>query len=341
MPRWDSLTQTEVNPWTRYPVILVNLGIFIIATVFVCIILVAQVYSIYLRWDDISVGRGSPLVSLVVNIDVALLALVAYLSFVSSLGFLGALRENICCLYCYDWMLFIMMFTCSLGFILLIIMPFLATRDLQSVASIELIERYRDNPDYQGLVDYIQIRYKCCGVTEAAYLDWNSNMYFNCSNTNPSVERCSVPPSCCREPEKESLETVLQRRFCGRNVLAMSESEAWAKVNTRNCVNSFSKHVQQQSITLCVAGVVVLCVLLLVKGMASRVQNEIEVIARHYNRHQRKLEHRARVRQAWEQAHSPPRVVGAVDRGRSPARLVMPAYVVQPALAYYPLQTYP
>ncbi|XP_075556138.1 tetraspanin-33-like [Dermacentor variabilis] len=189
-----------------------------------------QVYSIYLRWDDISVGRGSPLVSLVVNIDVALLALVAYLSFVSSLGFLGALRENICCLYCYDWMLFIMMFTCSLGFILLIVMPFLATRDLQSVASIELIERYRDNPDYQGLVDYIQIRYKCCGVTEAAYLDWNSNMYFNCSNTNPSVERCSVPPSCCREPEKESLETVLQRRFCGRNVLAMSEREAWAKV---------------------------------------------------------------------------------------------------------------
>lgn len=336
MPSRDSLTHTEVNPWTRYPVILVNLGIFIIAAVFVCMC----VYSIYLRWDEMSVGRGSPLVSLVVNIDVALLALVACLSFVSSLGFLGALRENICCLYCYDWMLFIMMFTCSLGFILLIIMPFIATRDLQSLVSIELIERYRDNPDFQGLVDYIQIRYKCCGVTEAAYLDWNSNMYFNCSKTNPSAERCSVPPSCCREPEKESLETVLQRRFCGRNVLAMSEHEAWAKVNTRNCVNSFSKHVQQQSIALCVAGVVVLCVLLLVKGMASRVQNEIEVIARQYNQHQRKLEHRERVRQAWKRAHSPPRVISPVDRSLAPAGHVMPAYVVQPVLACYPLQGY-
>ncbi|KAH6926794.1 hypothetical protein HPB50_022179 [Hyalomma asiaticum] len=302
MPSYDSLTPTEVNPWTRYPVIVVNLGIFIIGTVFVCMC----VYSIYLRWDDISVGRGTPLVSLVVNIDVALLALVAYLSFVASLGFLGALRENICCLYCYDWMLFLMMLTCSLGFILLIVMPFLATRDLQSVVSIELIERYRDNADFTRLVDYIQAKYKCCGVTEAAYLDWNSNMYFNCSKTNPSAERCSVPPSCCREPEKESLETVLQRRFCGRNVLSMGENEAWSKVNTRNCVNSFTKYVQQQSIALCIAGIVVLCVLLLVKGMAARVQGEIEDIARRYNRHVRKVEYRERVRQAWIKAHSSP-----------------------------------
>ncbi|XP_075724072.1 tetraspanin-33-like [Rhipicephalus microplus] len=226
MPRQDSLTPTEVNPWTRYPVILVNLGIFVIATVFVCMC----VYSIYLRWDDVSVGRGTPLVSLVVNVDVPLLAFVAYLSFVASLGFLGALRENICCLYCYDWMLFVMMCTCSVAFVLLIIMPFLATRDLQSVVSIELIERYRDNADFTRLVDYIQSQYKCCGVTEAAYLDWNSNIYFNCSKTNPSAERCSVPPSCCREPEKQSLESVLQRRFCGRNVLSMGETEAWSKV---------------------------------------------------------------------------------------------------------------
>ncbi|KAL1450344.1 hypothetical protein MTO96_043921, partial [Rhipicephalus appendiculatus] len=172
------------------------------------------VYSIYLRWDDVSVGHGTLLVSLVVNVDVPLLAFVAYLSFVASLGFLGALRENICCLYCYDWMLFIMMCTCS---------------DLQRVVSIELIERYRDNADFTRLVDYIQVQYKCCGVTEASYLDWNSNMYFNCSKTNPSAERCSVPPSCCREPEKQSLESMLQRRFCGRDVLSMGETEAWSK----------------------------------------------------------------------------------------------------------------
>ncbi|KAK8775003.1 hypothetical protein V5799_010464, partial [Amblyomma americanum] len=160
-----------------------------------------QVYSIYLRWDDVSLARGSILVSLVVNIDVALLVVVAFLSFVSSLGFVGALRENIGCLYCYDWMLFIMVFTCALSFALLIVTPYLATKE----------------------------EYKCCGVTEAAYLDWNSNIYYNCSKSNPSAERCSVPPSCCRDQDKESLETVLQRRFCGHNVLAMTEQEAWEK----------------------------------------------------------------------------------------------------------------
>ncbi|KAL3214369.1 hypothetical protein MRX96_034967 [Rhipicephalus microplus] len=337
MPRQDSLTPTEVNPWTRYPVILVNLGIFVIATVFVCMC----VYSIYLRWDDVSVGRGTPLVSLVVNVDVPLLAFVAYLSFVASLGFLGALRENICCLYCYDWMLFVMMCTCSVGFVLLIIMPFLATRDLQSVVSIELIERYRDNADFTRLVDYIQSQYKCCGVTEAAYLDWNSNIYFNCSKTNPSAERCSVPPSCCREPEKQSLESVLQRRFCGRNVLSMGETEAWSKVHTRNCVNSFTKYVQQQSIALAVAGIVVLCMLVLVRGMAARVQAEIEGIARRHNRHQRKAAYRDRIRHAWLTAvHTSPPTINSDNRGPSPAATVMPTYVVQPVLAYYPQKSF-
>ncbi|KAK8773516.1 hypothetical protein V5799_011951 [Amblyomma americanum] len=280
-----------------------------------------QVYSIYLRWDDVSLARGSFLVSLVVNIDVALLVVAAFLSLVSSMGFLGALKENIGCLYCYNWMLFTMVLVCALGFALLIATPYLATRDLQSVVSIELIERYRDNADFQHIVDFVQVQYKCCGVTEAAYKDWNRNIYFNCSQSNPSAERCSVPSSCCRDPEKESLETVLQRRFCGHNVLAMTEQQAWDKVNTRNCVNSFTKTVQQKSIKLCVAAVVVVCVLLLVKGMASRVQGEIVEISRRHQHHQRERQHRERLRQACRRAR-------ASQRATPPQRYVL-------LIAYY------
>ncbi|KAH9375374.1 hypothetical protein HPB48_006534 [Haemaphysalis longicornis] len=260
---------------------------------------VVQAYSMYLRWDEMSLGRGSLLVSMVVNLEVPLLVVGAYLSFVASLGLIGALRENLCCLYCYDWMLF-MLITATAGcFVLLIVLPHLATRDLQRIASIELIERYRDSADFQRLVDYIQVEYKCCGVTERAYLDWNNNMYFNCTISNPSVERCSVPPSCCRTPEHESVETVLKRRTCGYNVLAMRGEEAWQKVNTRNCVNSFAKRVQTQSFVLLVVSVVAICVLLLVKAMASWVLADIRSIIKEYDMHERKTEYRERMRRAF------------------------------------------
>ncbi|KAK8760917.1 hypothetical protein V5799_027816, partial [Amblyomma americanum] len=93
----------------------------------------------------------------------------------------------------------------------------------------------------------------------------------------------------------------------------MTEQQAWDKVNTRNCVNSFTKTVQQKSIKLCVAAVVVVCVLLLVKGMASRVQGEIVEISRRYQRHQRERQQRERLRQACRRA-------GASQRATPPQR---------------------
>ena len=38
-------------------------------------------------------------------------------------------------------------------------------------------------------------QWECCGAFEAD--DWNLNIYFNCTDTNPSREKCGVPFSCC------------------------------------------------------------------------------------------------------------------------------------------------
>lgn len=40
------------------------------------------------------------------------------------------------------------------------------------------------------------VQFQCCGVD--SYLDWSQNVYFQCSDTNPSLEACAVPFSCCR-----------------------------------------------------------------------------------------------------------------------------------------------
>ncbi|MEQ2170664.1 hypothetical protein GOODEAATRI_002628, partial [Goodea atripinnis] len=37
--------------------------------------------------------------------------------------------------------------------------------------------------------------WECCGAFGAD--DWNLNIYFNCTDSNPSREKCGVPFSCC------------------------------------------------------------------------------------------------------------------------------------------------
>lgn len=38
-------------------------------------------------------------------------------------------------------------------------------------------------------------QWSCCGARGPN--DWNLNIYFNCTDLNPSRERCGVPFSCC------------------------------------------------------------------------------------------------------------------------------------------------
>lgn len=61
-----------------------------------------------------------------------------------------------------------------------------------------MIQSYRDDPDLQNLIDWIQRHWlHCCGVNN--YRNWESNIYFNCSSKLVgSVEACGVPASCCR-----------------------------------------------------------------------------------------------------------------------------------------------
>lgn len=46
----------------------------------------------------------------------------------------------------------------------------------------KIIHTYRDDPDLQNFIDFAQQEFKCCGLSNAGYMDWGKNEYFNCSS---------------------------------------------------------------------------------------------------------------------------------------------------------------
>lgn len=98
------------------------------------------------------------------------------------------------------------------------------------------IIRYREDRDLENAIDFIQkkvkkkwfsdwesvflyfsllvvsvllllcLQFQCCGVESNE--DWNQNVYFECSDTNPSLEACGVPFSCCVHLQNQVRTTV-------------------------------------------------------------------------------------------------------------------------------------
>ncbi len=54
---------------------------------------------------------------------------------------------------------------------------------------------------FQPLSTFSFPQFGCCGVGMNGFKDWSENPYFNCTDSNPSPERCAVPYSCCRKPD--------------------------------------------------------------------------------------------------------------------------------------------
>ncbi|KAG0423023.1 hypothetical protein HPB47_001171 [Ixodes persulcatus] len=146
------------------------------------------------------------------------------------------------------------------------------------------------------------VELQCCGISQKDFRDWNDNMYFNCSRSNPSSERCSVPYSCCKKNSSEqsydySLR-VLGARFtssppvheqvvslyCGQGVLNQTDYDAWFKIYTGNCVDAGHRFVRE-NVTL-ITGLCLVFVILLafVQMVTQALVDEIIIIRRIYDR---------------------------------------------------------
>ncbi|XP_019959176.1 tetraspanin-33b isoform X4 [Paralichthys olivaceus] len=105
------------------------------------------------------------------------------------------------------------------------------TRDALGKFVKKAIVHYRDDLDLQNLMDYIQKEFKCCGWNN--YTDWSWNLYFNCTHTNPSTERCSVPYSCCTPVPGEAVINTM----CGFRVQTQNYLEANKSIYPVGCAD--------------------------------------------------------------------------------------------------------
>lgn len=137
----------------------------------------------------------------------------------------------------------------------------------------KIITLYRDDPDLQNLIDFVQQEFSCCGLTSGGFLDWSKNEYFNCSS--PSVERCGVPYSCCIN--STDISSGLINIMCGYGVQSQSVSQASKKIWTSGCIEIVRVWAERNLYLF--AGVALTCsfVQLLIIYLAKTLEGQIEL----------------------------------------------------------------
>ncbi|XP_022050395.1 tetraspanin-33 [Acanthochromis polyacanthus] len=165
------------------------------------------------------------------TVDPALLLIIvgSVMFLITFLGCFGALRNATCLLKMFLAILVII-------FLLQIaagVMGYLFTDTVMERTEklmMKAIVRYREDRDLENAIDFIQKKFQCCGVE--SYKDWSQNMYFECSDTNPSLEACGVAFSCCIHLQNQ---TVLNT-MCGYGMQQEEESLARHDIFTTGCL---------------------------------------------------------------------------------------------------------
>lgn len=196
----DNLVQepeTEVSLRLKYFLLAFSMFFWLIGALFAAV--GGYVTSQKTGFDELSDFATDP--------GIILAALGCLIFVISSFGVLGSLRENICLLKTYKYLLLLTLvfeLVCGLiGFAFWPEVKKMVDRNL-SIA----IEKYTGNVDLRNMIDKLQRELECCGSLTID--DWDSNPYFSCKNRE-SYRSCGVPWSCC-------LRKYERNRQCGYGV---------------------------------------------------------------------------------------------------------------------------
>ncbi|XP_034251367.1 tetraspanin-5 isoform X4 [Thrips palmi] len=200
------------------------------------------------------------------------LILVGTLTFIIGFtGCVGALRENTCLLLGYAIILALLllaeMTVGILGFVFKDWIKAQATGGFQA-----FIVHYREDPDQQNLIDWIQEDWlQCCGIEGPK--DWDRNNYFNCSSREVgSREACGVPFSCCRRRPNE----IIKNKQCGYDVRKPGYNYDVAKIiYEKGCIQAGEEWVERNLLLLACAAVIIAFVQVLGICFAQHLRSDI------------------------------------------------------------------
>ncbi|XP_048010842.1 tetraspanin-33 [Megalobrama amblycephala] len=210
---------TFVSPVVKYLLFLFNMIFWVIALVLISI----GVYSRIVKHE-------TALACLTVDPALLLMILGILMFFITFSGCVGSLRENICLLQTFCIVLTIIFLLQLVAGVLGFVFSDKARGKVTDMVG-SAIKHYRDDLDLQNLIDYGQKQFNCCGGI--SYKDWSQNMYFNCSEENPSKERCAVPFSCCLLSTDEAVINTM----CGHGMQELEYLKASAFINTNGCID--------------------------------------------------------------------------------------------------------
>ncbi|XP_037608610.1 tetraspanin-15 [Sebastes umbrosus] len=150
--------------------------------------------------------------------------------FVSLIGVVGSLRDNITLLKVFMYTLAVCLILELLGGILALAFRN-QTVDLLNKNIRRGIVNYYDDLDFKNIMDFVQEKFKCCGGQQ--YTDWSVNMYHNC--TGPGPLACGVPYTCCITTKPNEVANTL----CGYQVLTKTRLELVQVIHIRGCTYAF------------------------------------------------------------------------------------------------------
>uniref|UniRef100_A0A3B1K0B7 Tetraspanin-33 n=1 Tax=Astyanax mexicanus TaxID=7994 RepID=A0A3B1K0B7_ASTMX len=229
---------------------------------FCCYIFWVSVFTESMKYDVVDTLTTDP--------ALLLLTVGSLMFIITFLGCFGALR---------DASILLKMF---LGILLVILLLQIAAAVLGFLFSDMVLHRteqlmkkaivlYREDLDLENVIDFVQKKFLCCGVDD--YTDWSQNVYFNCSEKNPSLEACGVPFSCCvRQPN----ETVFNS-MCGYET-QRDESSPSERIYTKGCLEKIVLWGKQNLLLVGGMSVSLLCLEICMIALAAVQLGQIQKV---------------------------------------------------------------